>query len=135
MNGGMHMGEQYDTRAAEAARVARVNEARQSMAIMLGATYELPPHIVRNIHYSINPTPAQRRARDLESHKQMYYWPLETISNIGEEHREFPDGRHQGEVGAAEGMSFHKWLWNPKLHHERGEYGTSMLKYLGEDFN
>jgi hypothetical protein len=69
--------------------------------------YQLfPRNIARHIHYSINPTPAQRRARDLEAHKKEYYLPLETISMMGESYRMDPDP----DMEDYEGLSFGAWL-------------------------
>jgi hypothetical protein len=86
--------------------------------IMAYQLYQLfPRDIARHIHFSINPTPAQRRARDLEAHKKEYYLPLETISEMGEsyaKHRMDPDPEDMEDY---EGLSFIEWV-QPSLLYE-----------------
>jgi hypothetical protein len=101
--------------------------------------YQLfPRNIARHIHYSINPTPAQRRARDLEAHKKEYYLPLETISEMGEYYRMDlfdMDELYMGDLEPEdfEGVSFIAWWWNPEFHQERGVYGATMRQYLARN--
>jgi hypothetical protein len=90
--------------------------------------YQLfPRDIARHIHFSINPTPAQRRGRDLEAHKKEYYLSLETISLMGELYRMDPDPE---EMEDYEDLSFIAWWWQDFGY---AVYGVGLLRqYLAQ---
>jgi hypothetical protein len=72
--------------------------------------YQLfPRDIARHIHFSINPTPAQRRAGDLAAHKKESCLYLETIFWLGELYRTDPDPDY-------EDLSFIAWWWEEFSH-------------------
>jgi hypothetical protein len=111
------MGHKKKIDAAAAGNIAlKPTTPKNIMAYQL---YQLfPRDIARHIHFSINPTPAQRRARDLEAHKKEYYLLLETISEMGESYAKHQEReREDPEDWPPEGLSFIAWV-HPSLLYE-----------------
>jgi hypothetical protein len=109
------MGHKKKIDAAAAGNIAlKPTTPKNIMAYQL---YQLfPRDIARHIHFSINPTPAQRRARDLEAHKKEYYLLLETISEMGESYVKYLM-YSDPEDWPPEGLSFIDWV-QPSLLYE-----------------